>query len=418
MSILKTNHNARLIAYDLLRDRAHEDEFLGEVVEGRRFHDADDFALQTRAEVLTGMAWPKQPFTDARRAWMREHPGNVLGDWIRAQVWDGVPRLDRFCHDYLMAREQGENYLADVGRAFITGMVKRALEPGVKFDAMLLLVGKQGIGKTMAIETLAGKLGEQPLFAPLRFDARPSEALRVRIDHWVVNFDEMAGHSRREDAELKNMLTETHEVGDKKYVEALVRRPRHCVFTGTSNDMSPLRDMSGNRRYLIVRCTDKIKIKEIARDRAQLFAEVLANPVKGAWFEVRDAAAEQERARTKHPWEERIRIHLMSPDDLLTVKMSGKEYFATTVVGIFNSLRHTPSARELHSDHVRVGAIMSDVFGFKAQKVRRSSITSPAEHLRHFFEHRTTNDGVSGPYVPEQTRMYLVPKGAVKDEAG
>jgi predicted P-loop ATPase len=49
-----------------------------------------------------------------------------------------------------------ERYLARVGTWFIQGMCSRVLQPGVKFDYMLILEGPQGRRKSTLLATLAG----------------------------------------------------------------------------------------------------------------------------------------------------------------------------------------------------------------------------------------------------------------------
>jgi predicted P-loop ATPase len=91
----------------------------------------------------------------------------------------------------------------------------------------------------------------------------------------------------------------------------LVESPRQCVFAGTVNHTTYLRDETGGRRFWPVTC-GRIDIDTVARDRDQLWAEAKARFDAGApwWLEsgelVQMASDQQMERYEGDPWEEVI----------------------------------------------------------------------------------------------------------------
>ena len=91
----------------------------------------------------------------------------------------------------------------------------------------------------------------------------------------------------------------------------LVESPRQCIFAGTVNHSTYLRDETGGRRFWPVTCRH-IDIEALARDRDQLWAEAKAQFDAGAvwWLETAELvqiASDQQMERYEgDPWEEVI----------------------------------------------------------------------------------------------------------------
>ena len=68
-------------------------------------------------------------------------------------LWDGTRRLGDWLSDYLHVDKT--EYTTLVGTYFIRAMVRRALEPGCRFEYCLVLEGAQGCAKTRLAKTIA-----------------------------------------------------------------------------------------------------------------------------------------------------------------------------------------------------------------------------------------------------------------------
>lgn len=406
ITIRRTQGNANILVESLIKGRAATDELMDEALDGRPYHDTDDTDLLAFVERMTGMNWPKQMIVDARRLVMRRNRCNILAEWLRSLVWDKKKRLSRFCAEHLKAAGQSPEYLADVGRVFICGMVMRATQPGCQFDYMLVLQGAQGIGKTRALNALAGEIGDYSLYSQATFGSKSDVIDRIAERRWIVNFDEMSGHSRRDDADLKNMLTATESERDVKYVEATKIAKRHCVFSGTTNEPQPLRDMTGNRRYLVVKCTSLIDVEAIRRDREQLFAEALVEIEKNpSWWVVRRSSEEQEAARQQHPWEPAIDEHLKLEDELPETT-TGQRF--TTVYGVMFALKlsRTQDVNKDAAANLLITRILA-LRGWRSIRIARSTLKLPPEVAGRFFEPTLLASGEREVRIPERPRVYV-----------
>jgi hypothetical protein len=81
------------------------------------------------------------------------HP---VRQYLESLKWDGIPRLDDWLANYLNADEGGHpEYLRFVGPAVLIQAVARIYSPGVKAYSVMVLEGKQGVGKSTSLRILA-----------------------------------------------------------------------------------------------------------------------------------------------------------------------------------------------------------------------------------------------------------------------
>lgn len=212
--------------------------------------------------------------------------------------WDGVVRLDTWLAKNFEAEaptESAKEYLAQVFRKWLVAMVGRIYEPGLKFDWLPIFEGTQGIGKSSLGRLLCG----DEYFRDSLPDLHDKDASLALQGVWVVEFGELATIYKSALETVKGFLTRTVDKVRPPFGRRTVETPRRCVFFGTTNHETYLRDETGNRRFKPVK-VGKLNFEAIKKDREQLFAEAVyyyktgIQKVHGGGLELSGGALEYE----------------------------------------------------------------------------------------------------------------------------
>jgi hypothetical protein len=228
----------------------------------------------------------------------RVHP---IREYLTGLNWDGQKRVKNWLSEYLGTEET--IYVKFVGKCFFVALVARILKPGCKQDYMLILEGSQGTLKSAACATIAGEWFSDSL-PDLREGKDVSQHLQGK---WLIEIGELSAMNKAEANSMKHFITRQTERYRPSYGRRDVIQPRQCIFIGTTNDQSYLRDPTGGRRFWPVK-TGEIKVEALARGRDQLLAEAVALFRAGAkwWpdraFEAEHIKPEQDARYAADPW--------------------------------------------------------------------------------------------------------------------
>ena len=155
--------------------------------------------------------------------------------------------------------------------------VARILEPGIKFDSILVLDGDQGIGKSSLFREVTG----QEFFSDslTMTDISDKSGAEKLQGYWIVEIGELAGMRKADIEKVKAFVTTRDDSYRQSYGKTVESHLRQCVIVATVNgERGYLRDITGNRRFWVVKCNQtekKMKFSISEEERAQIWAEAL-----------------------------------------------------------------------------------------------------------------------------------------------
>lgn len=263
---------------------------------------------------------------DAAEVVAHENSFHPVREYLSSLRWDGKPRLNTWLHTYFGVDPLP--YHEIVGAKWLISAVARAMKPGIKVDCMLILEGKQGLGKGRSLAALVPKTSW--LSTDVK-DFGSLESARSLAGRWIIESAELEGlrgkHGNKpigEDA--KAFLSRDIDIYRAPYGRRTQDHPRQCIFAGTTNQAESLTDVTGNRRFWPVTCT-QARPDELARDRDQIWGEALYRFQQGEhwWLETPEEqalAAEQQDARVERdPFEEKIAEFLNGKEEITSAQL-------------------------------------------------------------------------------------------------
>lgn len=227
--------------------------------------DADDAALRYYLERVYGMTGKDRIF-DAVNVVASENKFHPVRDYLDSCTWDGEPRVETLLIDYLGAEDN--EYTRAVTRKMMAAAVSRIYRPGCKFDYMLTLRGRQGIGKSALIAKLGG-----PWFSDSFTTLQGKDAYEQVQGVWIMEVGELAGMRKAEAETIKLYISKQVDRFRPAYGRRMQEFPRQCIFIGTTNETQFLRDSTGNRRFWVVDTPNDAKLdmwEDLTPERVRL----------------------------------------------------------------------------------------------------------------------------------------------------
>jgi putative DNA primase/helicase len=296
-----------------LNERSQCVEFNGRPVDPHR-----ELRLREEIETRWNLSIGSQMFNDALSCVAGGRTHDPVRDELKALAWDGAPRLDSLARRVLGNHGEAEAVMV---RKWMIAAVARAMQPGCKADAMLVLQGsEQGRFKSTFFAVLGG---EHFTDSVQDFE---KDGLLAAHRSWIIELGELDGITRKSDVErIKNVLSRRADDIRRPYGRTVETLRRSFVYCGTVNSSEFLHDATGNRRFWCVEVPGAVDIATLAAAREQLWAEAVEAYRAGEpwWL----SAEQAERAETvaqrftaSDAWDEKVKLWLRGATGEVTVR--------------------------------------------------------------------------------------------------
>ncbi|CEQ16450.1 virulence-associated E family protein [Paraclostridium sordellii] len=276
VTILENDINLKgKVAYNLFSNRTMVKGDLpwrsvSDKVRGDIWQDSDDANLRVYIDITYGIVAPYK-INDGLAIIEKKNKYHPIIDYLNSNTWDKISRVDTLMIDYLGAEDC--EYTRSITRKMLVAAVSRVFNPGIKFDYMLVLVGRQGIGKSYIINLLGREWYSDSLNT-----VYGKEAYEQLQNAWILEMAELSATKKADAEAIKHFISKTEDSYRQAYGRRVDTFKRQCVFFGTTNENEFLKDRTGNRRYwpLMVGVNKPLK---------NLFKDLNKNEINQIWAE-------------------------------------------------------------------------------------------------------------------------------------
>ena len=199
---------------------------------------------------------------------------NPIIDYLNSVEWDGQKRVERLFIDLLEADDTELNrYMTKV---WFIAAVKRIFEPGCKFDNMIVLQGEQGIGKSSICDLISLNYANN-----VSLNEVGSRDLINKLNRtWIAIVDELDSFNKKEMSNIKTFISTRQDTARLAFGKNAESYLRHCVFIGSTNDSTFLRDNTSivERRFWVIKCNKTSRDGRILTYRSFCRLQHVLNP--------------------------------------------------------------------------------------------------------------------------------------------
>jgi hypothetical protein len=221
------------------------------VLDGEMWRPAlsDDIvgALRTACHIY-GKPFKPTRVKDYLRGYKEELTPELLIEDIPA--WDGKDRIHEMCTHLNIKEPLTNQCFEDIFKEWCSNMYAKIYEPETTQNLCIVLSGAQGIGKDVWIDSFFWIL--KSYINGVEIDKHGGvkkfrESSRYLAIAFISEFDKLC---QLDPAELKELVTSNRYRADFKYERSQSYVNRTSIL-GATNSVSRLKDVSGNRRFMI-----------------------------------------------------------------------------------------------------------------------------------------------------------------------
>lgn len=177
-----------------------------------------------------------------------------LADYLNhLPEWDGKDRLDDFINRIPSTNPRTKYFC----RIWMLSMVAHWLGKDNKHGNSLvpLLIGGQGCGKTSFANIVLPPELSDYYHDKVNFKNETDLSLGL-ASFALINMDEFDSLKKSQQPTFKYLVSKSEVKLRPPFGKAFVKRPRYASFIGTTNNLRPLVDRTGSRRFICIRIPD------------------------------------------------------------------------------------------------------------------------------------------------------------------
>ena len=181
------------------------------------------------------------------------NPLNPVLDMLNSTTWDGKNRIDELAR---VLGFQSWRYGDSMYRIFLEKWLLQAVAIALNDNGdignefVLILQGKQGLGKTNFFKALA--MHHDWFKEGITVDMKNKDSIIEATECWIAELGEIDSTLKKEQAGLKPFITRNYDTYRRPYARKADKVERRTVFCGTVNPAQVIRDDTGSRRFAII----------------------------------------------------------------------------------------------------------------------------------------------------------------------
>ena len=294
----KVNINTRMFAYieSVLRPTMRYNLHTGRFeIDGKEFKNVDFIA---HLSTVLNYSVSQQLFALIHEKYSEELAYHPFEDYLR-KLWS--EESNPTAEDVKWANEVMQNLVVNIMkvdqdefaitlvRKWLVAMVSRVLQPGIKFDHVLTLIGGKGLGKTTFFTRITGA----EYFTSHTGSLKDKDTLMKFHKRIIIELGEIEAVFRKTDiAVMKDFITSREDLFRLPYASQMSAYSRRFVLGASANSRDFLREPDGNRRFWIVNINHKIDTDALEAQREDILKAALILRANGEKIYLSDAEQE------------------------------------------------------------------------------------------------------------------------------